>query len=63
MGKGVLMMPDIPMPKGKFEGKLIVDIPSDYLRWVAENWEDDIIATAADEEWNFRQDNNSHFYE
>lgn len=51
------------MPAGRFMGELIEDLPSDYLKWVAENWEDDEIATAADEEWRWRDDMDEHFYE
>jgi uncharacterized protein (DUF3820 family) len=33
------------MPWGKFKGEDIEDIPSDYLQWLAENCENDKIAT------------------
>jgi hypothetical protein len=51
------------MPWGKFKGEDIGDIPSDYLKWLAENCEQDHIATKADEEYQWREDNNSHKWE
>jgi hypothetical protein len=49
------------MPFGTHIGKLIVDIPSDYLLWVAEYVEQEDICKACDTEWNFREKFNSHF--
>jgi hypothetical protein len=51
------------MPWGKFQGEDIEDIPSGYLKWLAENCEDDLICIAADEEYRWRTDNNEHFWE
>ena len=51
------------MPFGKHKGEEIEDIPSDYLKWVAENIDDEEIYRAADEEYQWRKDNNEHFYE
>lgn len=51
------------MPWGKHKGKDIEDVPSDYLQWVAENSENERLAVAADEEWDFREKTNSHIYE
>jgi hypothetical protein len=51
------------MPWGKFQGEDIEDIPSDYLRWLAENCDDDLIATEADEEYNIREESNAHFWQ
>lgn len=51
------------MPWGKHEGEDIEDIPSDYLVWLAENCEQDYIATAADEEYQWREDNSAHIWE
>ena len=53
---------DIRMPSGKFRGRELWTIPSPYLKWVAENWGDDEIATAADEEWQWREKHNQHIY-
>ena len=50
---------------GKFKGRLVRNLPSPYLRWVAENWKEDtetnrnIIATA-DEEYQERKKHNTH---
>lgn len=53
----------IRIPAGKFKGELVVDLPSGYLKWVAENWEDDEIASIADDEYNRRSDEDDHFWE
>ena len=50
------------MPFGKFKGKDIEDLPSDYLKWVAGNVDDEDICCAADEEYRYRTDMNEHFY-
>ena len=42
------------MPFGEHRGEDIEDIPSDYLRWLAENCNDEEIAIEADEEYRFR---------
>ena len=49
------------MPFGKHEGKLLVDIPSSYLLWAAENINQEDICQACDKEWSFREKFNSHF--
>ena len=48
------------MPWGKHRGKFIDDLPSSYLRWLAENCDDDAICEAADEEYTWRTDHNAH---
>ena len=53
------------MPRGIFKGREIESIPSDYLLWIAENWnentpEDKTICVEADEEWQHREKNNEH---
>ncbi len=54
-------MSELKMPWGKFKGKKIVELPSKYLYWVAENWENDNIATIADVEWRRREEDNEHY--
>lgn len=49
------------MPSGKFRGKDMSEIPSPYLRWVAENWKEDEIAEAADKEYAYREIWGKHF--
>jgi len=49
------------MPFGKYKGKDLEDIPSSYLKWLAENCENDDIATKADEEYRWRSDHRKHF--
>jgi len=51
------------MPWGKFKGKEIEDIPSGYLKWLAENCEDETVCCAADEEYRWRTDRDEHFWE
>lgn len=51
------------VPFGKYKGKIISDIPSGYLKWLAENAYIDEIAEAADAEYDFRDANNEHFWE
>ncbi len=53
------------MPYGKFKGQDIASLPSDYLRWVAENWnerteQDRKICEMADQECQFREKHNLH---
>ena len=47
------MEPKIRMPYGKFKGKEMHEIPSRYLKWLAENV-GGTLAVAADEEWRWR---------
>lgn len=56
-------MASVRMPFGKYKGRAMEDIPSDYLHWLAENMDIDRIATAADEEYNYRDLTNGHFWE
>lgn len=54
------------MPSGKYKGKDIESIPSSYLKWVAENWQektahDKAVCEAADKEWAYREKTGTHF--
>lgn len=56
------------MPYGKHRGKPIHTIPSNYLKWVAENWnEKDVmkkrIVEECDKEYQFREKYNCHIKE
>lgn len=52
------------MPLGRYEDKEVHSLPSDYLKWLMENWEDGgDIQEEAEEEFNRRTDERSHFYE
>ena len=51
------------MPFGKHKGTMISDLPSSYLKWLAENCEDETVCEAADAEYRWRTDNNAHFEE
>ena len=52
---------DTKMKWGAHKGKRLGDIPSGYLKWVAENWSDDRVATAADLVWSDRDNLNDHW--
>lgn len=49
------------MPWGKHEGTEIEDIPSSYLMWLMENCDDEEIVGAAEEEYEYRDDEDEHF--
>lgn len=54
------------MPYGKFKGKPIEELPSSYLRWLAENINDEYkkdesLCLAADKEYQYREKNGCHF--
>lgn len=51
------------MPAGKHKGERLSELPSDYLYWVAENWSEDRIASAADSLYRERSDKSEHWYE
>jgi len=53
----------IEMPYGKFKGKIMEEIPSKYLHWVAENFDNEDICEAADKEWQWREKYNQHWEE
>jgi len=48
------------MPWGKHKGKTMEDIPSSYLKWLAENCDHAEVCEAADEEYTWRSDHNAH---
>ena len=53
------------MPYGKFKDKDIEEISSWYLKWIAENFDEEDktgkeICLEADNEWQFREKNNCH---
>ena len=56
-----VIMSEIIMPYGKFKGKPMHEISSGYLRWIAENFDDEKICVAADEEFQWREKFNEHF--
>lgn len=31
---------EMPFPSGKFRGKAVEGVPTGYLRWAAENWQE-----------------------
>lgn len=54
------MNSEMIMPWGKYAGKTIEEIPSSYLKWLAEKCDDDEICEAADEEYQWRERNGEH---
>ena len=53
------------MPWGKYKGQPIEDLPSSYLRWLAENVDESnprnkAVCLAADAEWQWRERNGEH---
>ncbi len=56
-------MSETKMPYGKFKGKPMHKIPSGYLRWVAENFDNETVCTAADQEYQWREKYNEHWEE
>jgi len=58
----------IIIPFGKYQGKLIFKLPSSYLKWIAENVDEDDdekkkIVEEADKEWQLREIYGWHFEE
>lgn len=51
------------MPYGKFKGKEMWQIPSGYLKWMAENLDNDDLCEAADEEYQHRERYNTHWWD
>ena len=54
------------MPYGKFKNKPIEELPSSYLKWLAENIYDeykkeDSLCLAADKEYSYREKTECHF--
>jgi uncharacterized protein (DUF3820 family) len=47
----------------RFRGRSFRDLPSSYLKWIAENFSNDNIATAADIVWQWRERTGSHIDE
>jgi len=47
---------------GKFKGKELDKIPSGYLKWIAENIEDNEISTNADIVWRWRERMDCHWF-
>jgi len=48
---------------GKYKGKEIGEIPSNYVKWLSENSYDEDICCDADQEYKYRTAMNSHFWE
>ena len=57
------MKKDIVMPYGVFKGRRMYNIPSKYLHWIAENFDDEEVCVEADKEWRWREKYNEHWEE
>lgn len=55
------MTTELVMPWGRHIGKVLSDLPSSYLGWLAEECHDEDICEAADEEYQWRTDHSAHF--
>ncbi len=57
----------VSMPFGKHEGEELEDIPSGYLKWALEEFEDDDelidLCEAIESELDYRTNNDAHFWE
>jgi len=53
----------VTIPFGRYQGRQINDIPSNYLKWIIDNVENnDELVEAATEEYQFRNDYRNHFW-
>ena len=50
------------MPSGRYKGKKISEVPSDYLDWALKNLNDDHLLCAIEREYEIREETHSHFY-
>ena len=50
------------MPFGRYKGKKISEVPSDYLDWALKNLNDDHLLCAIEQEYEIREETYSHFY-
>ena len=54
-------MSEIRIPYGKFKDYIMEDIPSGYLKYIAENFDQEDLCFAADTEWQEREKFNTHW--
>jgi len=47
----------------KYKFRLLQDLPSNFLKWIAENCNKKNVAEDADAEWRFREKHNCHIEE
>lgn len=55
------MSEPIKLPHGIHAGKLLEEVPSSYLAWIAERWDDEKICEAADKVWANREKHGAHW--
>lgn len=51
---------NLKWPFGKYKGQRLEDIPSGYIRWAAENFNNNTWAAACDLVWRYREQTGSH---
>ena len=47
----------------KYGGHKIDETPNSYLKWAIDNWDDEDVVMACDEEMQWRIANNQHIYD
>lgn len=52
-----------PHGPDEYRGKQLCDIPSGFLKWIADSAYNDSIAKDAGDEWHWRDKNCEHFWE
>jgi hypothetical protein len=55
---GIVIWPYKPI---KFKGKMLGELPSSFVKWVAENCREKFLCESADKEWQHREKYNCHF--
>ena len=53
----------MPFPWGDFKGTILQFVPSKLLKWTAENYKNDRMATACSLVWQYREDTGTHYEE
>jgi hypothetical protein len=47
----------------RYEGQMIDSTPDSYLKWAINNWDDEDVVMACDEEMEWRIASNQHIYD
>lgn len=49
------------LAKGKYRGRDLEEVPSSYLKYIVNTWEEEEIVLECESELKYRDDHNSHF--